>query len=315
MLQTPTTSMQFDTIVYHHPCSDGTCAAWILSKWKAGDGHLLVKAKHGMKLEESAYKDRNVVIVDFSFSKDYLLEIAEKSKHTLLLDHHLSAQTELNGVSHPRLEIVFDMKKCGSRLAWEYVFPDGGTHWIVDLIEDRDLWRWADPKSKAIGRATYDLGYHNSIQTFDDLYNSTYSKDYFYEIGVRILDEEKRMIDNHVKNVYMCDFVLDSLTYKVAMSSAPSHIRSEVGSKIMETYSDVDIAVMYTYSFPQDEWWLSFRTNKSSVDLSVITKKMPNGGGHAKAAGATIYGPASKPPTEFESRKGETMATYFKARQ
>lgn len=300
---------KFDTIIYHSPCSDGTAGAWAI--WRSNRDAKLIPVKYGLRLNPSDYIGKSVVIVDFSFHRSYLLEIAQASNRTVLLDHHKSAQKELNGLFHPKLEIVFDMNRSGAQIAWDYM-GFGKYHWIVEMIADRDLWKWQFPWSKAVGRATLEMGYHDSVEKLEELYKSNRCYDEFLRFGQCILDREEKSIRDFVDRAIMCEMKTSVGTYKVAVSSSPFYLRSEIGNGIMAKYP-VDFAVMYMYNFPADEWWVSFRTDeKSKVDLSEISKSLPNGGGHPQAAGATIYGPNSSPPAEFESRKGENMFTYLK---
>lgn len=299
----------FDTIVYHSHCSDGTAGAWVI--WRKNRDAKLIPAKHGMRMNPINYINKSVVIVDFSFSRAHLLEIANASKHTVLLDHHKSAEKSLSDLSHPNLEIIFDMNRSGAQLAWDYMGM-GKYHWIINMIADRDLWIWEFPWSKAVGRATLEMGYHDSVEKFEELYTSNKYPDDFICFGQCVLDREEKSIQEYVNKAIMCEMKTPVGMYKVAVSSSPFFLRSEIGNGIMAKYP-VDFAVMYMYNFPADEWWLSFRVDeKSPIDLSVISKSLPNGGGHPKAAGATIYGLNSSPPPEFAFYKGENMFTYLK---
>jgi hypothetical protein len=86
-------TQKFDTIIYHYPCSDGITGAWAI--WKHNKTAKLVPATYGMVLNPEDYVNKTVAIVDFSFSKEYILSIAKQSTHTVLLDHHKSSQKEL----------------------------------------------------------------------------------------------------------------------------------------------------------------------------------------------------------------------------
>jgi len=303
------TDKSFDTIIYHSPCSDGTAAAWII--WRTNQQAKLVPAKYGFELNPADYINKSVVIADFSFSRAQMLTIAEASKRTVLLDHHKSAQSDLAGLEHPKLEIVFDLNRSGAQIAWDYM-EMGPYHWIIDMIADRDLWKWEFSWSKAVGRATLDIGYHDSVEKFEELYQSNKSFQEFVHFGQCILEREQKSIREYIDKAIMCEMTTSTGKYKVAVSSSPFFLRSDIGNGIMAKYP-VDFAVMYTYNFPADEWWVSFRTTeKSGIDLSIVSKSLPNGGGHPQASGATIYGPNSSPPAKFADRKGENMFTYLK---
>lgn len=303
--------MRFDTIIYHAPCSDGTTGAWAI--WRTNRSAKLIPAKHGMKLAPEDYTGKSVVIVDFSFSRDYLLEIADASLSTVLLDHHKSAERELANLSHPKLTVVFDMNRSGAQIAWDYINPTltQRRHWFVEMVADRDLWKWELPWSKAVGKATMEMGYHESVEKVEELVTSNRCHDEFILFGRTLLDKEEKDIENYAQKAIFCEMKTPLGLYKVAVSSPPYSLRSEVGNRISKKYP-VDFAVMYTYNFPTDEWSVSCRaSDESKIDLSEITKSLPNGGGHAKSAGFTVYGPQSTPPEKFAKNKGETMYYYL----
>ena len=305
-------SKQFDLIFYHSPCSDGTGGAWIL--WRNNKNAKLIPSKYGNKIpSDEELKDKSIVIVDFSFDSQTLLHISELSKSTLLLDHHASAERELNNITHPKLTIIFDMKRSGVQLAWDYIYPDkkDSRHWFVEMIADRDLWTWKLPWSKAVGNSTFNLGYHESVEKMEELYNS--NKDYseFESLGNFLIENDLNKINKILEHVVICHFHTPEKTYLVGVTTSPPELRSEVGSKMCNKFK-IDFAVMYQYVYPQDEWWISTRASKDSIDLSVILKTvMPNSGGHPKASGGTIYGPNSNPPDKFKEFKGQTMFSYL----
>jgi uncharacterized protein len=301
----------FDTIIYHAPCSDGTASAWAI--WRENRKAKLIPAKHGMKLNPVDYTGKSVAIVDFSFSRDYLLEIAEKSFRTVLLDHHKSAERDLTNLSLPNLEIIFDMFRSGAQISWDYMNPSltKNRPWFVEMVADRDLWKWELPWSKSVGKATLEMGYHSSVEKVEELIRSNKCHDEFIKFGQCLLDKEEKDIQSYVDKAILCQMKTPLGTYKVAVSSPPYFLRSDVANRIVNK-CPVDFAVMYTYNFPTDEWWMSCRAcDESKIDLSEIMKSLPNGGGHPKAAGFTIYGPESTPPEQFLSSKGETMYTYL----
>ena len=60
---------------------------------------------------------RDVLILDFSFKRDVMLDLACKAASILCLDHHRTAEAELAGL----LFCKFDMNKSGGRLTYEYL--------------------------------------------------------------------------------------------------------------------------------------------------------------------------------------------------
>jgi hypothetical protein len=342
-----------DMVIYHFPCSDGICSAWCF--WRKNRAVKLIPAKHGDPPPN--VKGKKVVIVDFSYKKDVILKMLCTAKHITILDHHESAEKELCDLKHPNLTVIFDMKKSGAQLAWDYLHPqcENGTvnrSWIVEMIADRDLWKWEYSWSKAVGKATHIMGYHDSVEKIEELHvnygakignfvengfksSSTSESEnkfgdkfsdietcekelkklekigsnkfntsikYFMGIGNVLIDQEKKTLEMYNKNFSRAKFSASSGTpeYIVGMSNCPRHLRSDAGN-LISNMEGIDIAVLWEYNFPKNEWWISMRlSDKSTLNLSEICSKLPNGGGHAKAAGFTIYGDL-----------GEDLYTYF----
>lgn len=217
--------------VYHAGCADGLGAAWAVHKALGPDVEF-VSAKYGdLPPRESCpvcngtgagdyscsagctdclgtgflgplHLNRNVLIVDFSYPLDVLRAMAAEARSVLVLDHHKTAQEDLqnpaviclddlsaskerssdsmissnqvtgasrwsrtvgnSGISQPlmnfsnwidycgdelrgddsNLAAIFDMDRSGAGLTWDYLHPGVSRPRIIDLIEDRDLWKF-----------------------------------------------------------------------------------------------------------------------------------------------------------------------------
>lgn len=133
--------MKKPLIVYHSPCPDGFAAAY--AAWlRFGDKADYLGADHGVHTELDV-DGRAVYVLDFSFPRPMLEDIRVKAQSLVILDHHKTSQEDL--AEFPGA--VFDMTKCGARMAWEYFHPDKPAPKLIDYIEDRDLWVWRDERS------------------------------------------------------------------------------------------------------------------------------------------------------------------------
>lgn len=155
-------------VLFHSPCGDGTCAAWALSKrWSDAE---FVPASYGDPLPpEGVIRGKHVLIGDFSYPRDQLVELGKIAKSVTILDHHRSAEKDLADFIVPTLaplsvlaeaemnrqpvpglpiQALFDQERSGAMLAWRYAFPSNNPPPLVRYVEDRDLWRWALPNSR-----------------------------------------------------------------------------------------------------------------------------------------------------------------------
>ena len=159
--------MQKNTLVlYHADCLDGFGAAY--AAWRHfGDNADYEPMHYGRPYAASFIEGRDVYILDASFPREVLQDMASHAKSVFLLDHHASArdqwQSDLqqnpdNGLWLYRdperpLTVAFDMDKSGTRLAWEHFQPNQALPRALAHIEDQDLWRFKIVGTKAFCRA------------------------------------------------------------------------------------------------------------------------------------------------------------------
>ena len=153
------------TIVYHADCADGFGAAY--AAWRHfGDTAIYRPMHHGQPWELPEIAGHGVYILDFSFPPDVLEAMASLANSVIQIDHHASARrpwvgrltkTTDGGESYRHralpLTVIFDLGKSGARLAWEHFHPAQPVPLVLRHIEDLDLWRFAMPGTRALGRA------------------------------------------------------------------------------------------------------------------------------------------------------------------
>ena len=127
--------------IYHGGCPDGFTAAWA-AKQAYPDAEL-VPGYYGAPPPDVGGCD--VLIVDFSYPRPVLIEMEMVASRLRVYDHHKTAEADLEGLSF----CVFDMERSGAGLAWDELVG-GERPWLIDYVEDRDLWRFALPDSKAV---------------------------------------------------------------------------------------------------------------------------------------------------------------------
>lgn len=153
------------TVIYHADCPDGFGAA--LAAWKHfGETASYAPMHHGEDWRPLELTGQTVYILDFSFDRATLEEIASQAYTVTQIDHHASArtpwagllQTSPDGLESYRhgqlpLNIHFDLNKSGARLSWEHFFPGTTLPLTLSHIEDMDLWRFSLPDTRAFSRA------------------------------------------------------------------------------------------------------------------------------------------------------------------
>lgn len=307
----------FDTVIYHANCADGIAAAWCIwtvlpDEDACIDPDVLsfaeyIPAKYGNPPPD--VKDKNVLIVDFSYKKDVMIEMLKVAKHIRILDHHKSAE-ELKELFdlYPNFSGIIDMDRSGAQIAYDEIEYTGkfkslnysfkllsSRFWIIDHIADRDLWKWEIPTSKDTTRAMFILNMYTSIRNFQNII-----EDYelYLERGFKKMSEIGRISNSeHNKRVqfltnkaYYCTYNSPTgRVYKVRLVPCTHDYASDVGSNLVED-NKTDFAVLFRYDFPSKTWYCSTRASKNSdIDLIPILKEIDKqSGGHKKAAGFEI---------------------------
>lgn len=142
-------------IYYHADCIDGFGAAY--AAWRHfGESARYRPMHHGDSWLIDEITGRNVFILDFSFSRPVLEEMAKYAASVCQIDHHASARdgwasvlcvkpgTSMATFQHPELplKVFFDMEKSGAHLAWEHFQHETSPPLALRHIEDLDLWRF-----------------------------------------------------------------------------------------------------------------------------------------------------------------------------
>jgi len=258
-------------VIYHANCTDGFGSAY--SAWKLlGNRAEYHACKHGQIPPN--VKDKNVVILDFSFDNKTTKMMIEEANDLLVIDHHKSAMVALHDISNT----IFDMNKSGATLAWEFFHPGKEPPKFIQYITDRDLWKWELPYSKEFSAAFDMVPFEfeefekfEDDSVFDDaVKRGSYILAYSKTVIKKVCDKAaKRLIDG--KNV----MVVNS-----------SHWMSEIGAKLSP---DCDYALIWYYDHIDKNIKVSLRAFHDYTDVSEVSKKF-GGGGHKKAAGFVLPG-------------------------
>ncbi len=280
-----------DLILYHGHCPDGWCAAFIASK-RYPEAQL-IPLDHGATNPPPIVKDLDVLMVDFSLrTREENDALAAAAKSFRILDHHKTAQAVLEGAPYA----VFDMKRSGAGLAWDYLFGKDSqllqssplvykpeyVHdqsvwaiterpWYVNYVEDRDLWNWKFPSSREICAFLGTLPF--TIEAWDELDGADIR-------SVKVAGDGALAHINH----YVREAVKQAQTgilqgYRTAVLNVPYLNCSEVGNELAKTHE-----VSLTW-FERGDGIVQFSLRSiGDIDVSAIAKVF-GGGGHKNAAG------------------------------
>jgi uncharacterized protein len=259
-------------VLYHAECADGFGAAWAL--WRRFPEARFIPVKHGSP-PPGGLKGARVVIVDFSYARDILETMARETDRLLVLDHHITAEKALSGLPYA----YFDMKKSGAVLAWEWAH-DHPVPWLLDYIQDKDLWTWALPMSREINAAV-------ASHPFDfQLWNRFTQKELEQE-GRAILRYEQELVNKLAGQAVLVEFQGETVP-----SVQSAILTSQIGERL-----SADAPFCIIWHDRDGRRYYSMRSRDDGTDVGAIAASF-GGGGHTHAAGFSIaLGPdGSLPP-------------------
>jgi single-stranded DNA-specific DHH superfamily exonuclease len=140
-------------IAYHQTgvnkdCPDGICAAWIAATVLGRENCELVGLVHQNKDEYSFEslpfdpKNKNIIMLDFSYPAWLMQQIAAVANSFVCLDHHEPRQKDIgsiNGFSDRVLGIYSPNEvDCGATLTWKHFHGEKEEPWFLTAVFARD---------------------------------------------------------------------------------------------------------------------------------------------------------------------------------
>ncbi|HSC55838.1 MAG TPA: DHHA1 domain-containing protein [Nitrospira sp.] len=254
--QTPT------VVLYHAECADGFGAAWAI--WRQFPQSQFIPVKHGNPPPDGLNGQR-VVIVDFSYARETLESMRRQTNELLVLDHHITAEKALAGLPYA----YFDLKKSGAVLAWEWAH-DHPVPWLLEYIQDKDLWTWALPQSREINAAV-------ASHPFEfQLWSSFKQKDLEQE-GRAILRYEHELVNKLAGQAVLVEFHGETVP-----SVQSAVLTSQIGERL-----STEAPFCIIWHDRDGRRYYSMRSREDGTDVGAIAASF-GGGGHTHAAGFSV---------------------------
>ncbi len=205
----------------------------------------------------------------------------QSAKQTLCIDHHKSNQSfaDVNYIfpnASSTSELVFELlneKKISKEIA-ECIY--------VGIIHDTGVFQYSSTSSKTMNVAgrLMDFGIDYPTIVNDTFFVKTFEQNRIF--GYALLKAERFLED---RCIYVCLTREEMENYNVL----PKHLEGIVSQ--LRSTKGIEVAI-FLYQNEEDGYKVSLRSGKI-VDVSEIVVKY-GGGGHAKAAGATMHGEESQ---------------------
>lgn len=274
-------------VFYHAHCMDGFASAWAFHHQKAEDYERVnyVPVSYGddpfvaagIQLEQP---DFDIFILDFSFPRHILLALSTYARTVLVLDHHKTAQAELeNWDGRPdNCKIIFDMNRSGCLLTWEHLYLNSPPA-LVRYVNDRDLWKFQEHDSKEVNAvvAITPMEFH-AYDVLAKQLTTDFSR--VSDVGTHLLFQHQKICEEIVK---IARPITIGESHGLAANCTPQ-FSSEVGN-LLAKKSKTFGATYFSDSNGQVKWSLR---SIGDYDVSSIAAGF-GGGGHRNAAGFVVH--------------------------
>jgi hypothetical protein len=276
---------EVDTVIYHDPCSDGTASYWV-ARYYFEKNYPNKKVDY-IPMSIGSYPPnnldgKNVLICDYSYRKDVLINLLKKVNNLLIIDHHKSAEKDLKDINDQYK--IFDMAHSGAMLTWMYFFPDVQPPLMIRYVEDRDIWTNKMPNINDFVAWFYTLPF--SYEEYNKYANDELLLNMIATVGKSYSKLNNYYIDQ-VCDKYVIKFQQINGKYYFIAYVNSTILKSDVGNKIFEKYPNIDFAVVYSINDYSNSTSFSLRSTNKHMDVSDIAFKL-GGGGH-KCASGLVY--------------------------
>lgn len=268
--------MNDQLIIYHGNCADGFGAAWA-ARQQYPDAEF-----YAGKYQEQPpdVTDKYVYMLDFSYKRDVIRQMAKQAKQIIIIDHHKSAEQDLRIDPNdliPGVEVFFDMNKSGAILSWEFFNINKPIPELIKYIQDRDLWRHELPNTHEVSAALFSYPYDFEVWT--GLMTRPNSIAALVEEGRGILRKQKKDLEELLPQTKRPMFIGG---YSVYGANLPYQFSSEAGHILAE-----GMPFGATYFDTPEGRQFSLRSREDGIDVSEVAKQY-GGGGHKHAAGFKV---------------------------
>ena len=274
-------------ILYHAECTDGFVAAWAAYK-KFGLKAQYIPVEHQVPPPDDLV-GREIYTVDFTYPREITEKLMAVNSRVTAIDHHVSVAD----VTRMTAGGVYDNDKSGAMLSWEFFNPGITPPFLVRIVQDYDLHRFA-------------LSETVTLVDWLDLFDFDFKA---YDRLARMLDRPAGLKGALKQGELVKTFrekVVQRLVANAAYEVQFEHYR--VLAVTTELFH-AETADMLAKGRPFGIAWrvrgkgtyCSLRSEADGVNVAELAAKY-GGGGHAHAAGFVVPTPADLPFTPVPKR-------------
>lgn len=293
---------QIDIVLYHGNCADGFGSAfcvWLYYKRTWGKDSVFAQkivykpcfySTEPLKDEFiTELTGKNILMCDFSYKYDQLVQIINVCNTFMILDHHKTSAEDLKSINSELK--IFDQNRSGAGITWDFFFPSIPLPTFLTYIQDRDLWTRSLKQTDAF--STYLHAQKFDFELFEEFLNDTKLAEVI-QIGQMWSEYRDILIQNIIKRVSYVIQEIDS-EYKIVLYLNTADFVSDVANKLFTRYPFGDFSAIHSYDLHRNITYFSLRSTSERSDVSLIAQRL-GGGGHRNASGLGIVGIAGSLP-------------------
>jgi len=256
--------------IYHGNCADGFTAAWVVKK-----------IHPDAVFHAGFYRDpppdvagKVVYIVDFSYPRNVMEEIANKAALVIHIDHHETPIKAMEGYSNPKFETFYSPEntESGAMLCWKYFFPSVDVPDIIKHVDDRDRWKFKLEGTREIAANMF--SYEYTFENWDMLMEQK------LETQIREGSAIQRRMVKDIKE--LSNVVVRRVN--IAGHNVPcANVPYQFGSDMSSFLAKGEPFAAYYYDRPTHREF-GLRSIPGSVNVAEIAEKF-GGGGHENISG------------------------------
>lgn len=272
-------------IIYHENCNDGLCAAAVCKIKMPSEETLPCAAGkvEQLKLRE-AKTGEDIWLVDLSVDRSTVDQWFDLGYRTItMMDHH-KLRPGISIESLGRYTAIYDQKRSGAKIAADYFKLFKGTNpgmWLIDYVQDRDLWTWELPNSREINAW---LGMQErTVEHWVDMLQDHCNEHSHEHVKVGsfliqqmqgVVEMQAKKAEIHTETLTIATGVEREVTYaKLPCTAFPS----ETGEYVLQQHPEIDVVFLFNGQT------VSLRS-RGQFDCAAYCQ-VRGGGGHVAAAG------------------------------
>lgn len=240
------------------------------------------------------FKDQDVIMIDISFPMEKIEELRNICKHLTIIDHHVSFLKDFQKfydigtqsdtiveMEHikPKLKYIYNVKKAACEIGWKHLFPGEAVPYAITLLGRYDTWRqqegnWED---ETLPFQYYMRTACTSAETFP-----LKSFDMMW-VAQAVTSGRTVVTYQEQQDMLACE----RSAFLSVIGDHPAiclNTRAFSSNTMKSVYDPEKHDVMLGFEYNGSKWSVSLRTDKPTVDVSLIAKSK-GGGGHKAAAG------------------------------